>query len=43
MTPSFIPIVCLACGEKVTRKSTTNPRMVCTSCKTEYVMVRLKS
>lgn len=42
MTPSFIPIVCLECGEKVSRKTETNPRMVCTGCQAEFVMVRLK-
>jgi len=38
----FIPIVCLDCGESVSRKSTTNPRIICTNCKTEYAMVRIK-
>jgi len=32
MTPSFIPVVCLDCGEKVSRKSLTDPGIVCTSC-----------
>lgn len=42
MTPSFIPVVCLECGENVTRKSVTNPRIVCVGCKAEFRMVRLK-
>ena len=41
MTPSFIPVVCLECGEGVSRKSVTNPRIVCTSCEAEFRMVRV--
>jgi len=43
MTPSFIPVVCPDCGEKISRKTNENPRLICTGCKGEFVMMRVKN
>jgi len=43
MTPSYIPVVCLECGANISRKTNKNPRLVCTSCPAEFVMVRIKN
>lgn len=41
MSHSFIPVVCLDCGANMSKKSRTDPRVVCTSCRAEYRMVRV--
>ena len=37
----FIPVMCLECGERISRKSVTNPGVICTSCEAEFRMVRI--